>query len=327
MTNDAKLFCLTGVAGYVAPNHLRAIKDTGNHLLAAIDKHDSVGILDSYFPDASFFTEFERFDRFLEKQRLAKNGKAIDYFSICSPNYLHDAHCRLALRVGADAICEKPLVIKPWNLDQLSELEQIYGKRVYTVLQLRYHPEVRRLRQLAESSSRKHDVALTYITRRGKWYDYSWKGDQKRSGGLAMNIGIHFFDFLTWIFGRPTRCTVHLNDKHRGAGVIELERARVRWFLSICENDLPKHVLQQNGYAYRSLNIDEEEIDLSNGFADLHTEVYREVLAGGGFGIEDARPSIELVHQIRASTTETPKESAHPMLFGARPQASVVELG
>ena len=306
MNKQCKYFGMTGVGGFVAPKHLKAIRDTGNQMVVALDKHDSVGVIDSYFPDASFFTEYERFDRYLEKQRLKENGQPISYVSVCSPNYLHDAHCRMALRVGADAICEKPLVVNPWNLDQLSELEQIYGKRIYNVLQLRYHPEVLKLKQQAEFDSTRRDICLTYVTRRGKWYHNSWKGDPKRSGGLAMNIGIHFFDFLTWIYGLPTRNTVHVSQDSRMSGVLELEKARVRWFLSVDQADLPVQVVKQGGYAHRSITIDGNEFDLSNGFTDLHTAVYQDILAGGGYGVEDARASIELVHQIRNTMTTTP---------------------
>ncbi len=310
-----KRFAMTGVGGFVAPKHLKAIKDTGNQLAVSLDKHDSVGIIDSYFPNSSFFTEYERFDRFLEKARIA--GQPIDYVSVCSPNYLHDAHCRMALRVGADAICEKPLVINPWNLDQLVEIEQMYGKKVHTVLQLRHHPEVLKLKQQAEFESDRRDICLTYITRRGQWYHQSWKGDPSRSGGLAMNIGIHFFDFLAWIYGKPTRNLVHINEASRMSGVLELEKARVRWFLSVNESDLPKQVVQNGGYAHRSITIDGSEFDLSGGFADLHTTVYEGILDGAGFGVEDARPAIDMVHQICNTIPCPPKSTAHPFVsFG-----------
>lgn len=311
-----KTFALIGAAGYVAPKHLKAIADTGNRLVVALDPHDSVGILDRFFPEASFFTEVERFDRFLERQRRERDGIPIDYVSICSPNYLHDAHARLAMRVGADAICEKPLVINPWNLDQLTEIADEYQRRVYTVLQLRLHPEVQRLRReaLESTNGNRRDICLTYITRRGKWYHHSWKGDEEKSGGLALNIGIHFFDFLVWVFGGVERSSVHIAQPNRMAGVLELDRARVRWFLSVCEQDLPEDVRAAGGYAYRSLTLDGEELDLSAGFTDLHTEVYRDILSGGGFGINDARPAVELVYQIRTSTTVRPNRLAHPFL-------------
>jgi len=309
-------FALIGAAGFVAPKHLRAIRDTGSSLLAAVDPHDSVGVLDSYFPEASFFTEIERFDRFLDKHRHGPPAGRVQYVTVCSPNYLHDAHVRLALRNHAHAICEKPLVINPWNLEQLAEVEQEYERRVYTVLQLRMHPAVRALKEEldAETNGSRRDVCLTYISRRGTWYHYSWKGSQQKSGGLAMNIGIHFFDLLLWLFGPMERSLVHCAAPSRMAGYLELERARVRWFLSVDEDDLPLPVRHGGGYAHRSLTIDGQQLDLSAGFTDLHTEVYRDVLCGGGFGIRDARPSIELVHNVRFSR-ETPTNGfAHPLL-------------
>lgn len=316
MSNKNK-FALIGLAGFIAPKHLTAIKDTGNELVVAHDKHDSVGIIDSYFPNASFFTEYERFDRFLEKQRHESDGQPIDYLSICTPNYLHDAHCRLALRVGADAICEKPLVINPWNLDQLAELEQIYGKRVYNVLQLRLHESVIKLKDEFKdvSSGEKPEIVLTYITRRGRWYHYSWKGDSTQSGGLPLNIGVHFFDFLSWVFGKMENSELHLAQENRYAGVVELERAKIKWFLSVDETDLPKNVVDSGGYAYRSITCNEEEIELSKGFTDLHTKVYQDILDGRGYGIEDARHAIEIVYKIRNSDVVSPGPSAHPMVL------------
>jgi UDP-N-acetyl-2-amino-2-deoxyglucuronate dehydrogenase len=309
-------FALIGVAGYIAPKHLKAIRDTGNVLVAATDPHDAVGILDSYFPDAGFFTEIERFDRFLERRRRRADGGPIEYVTICSPNYLHDAHVRLALRVGAHAICEKPLVINPWNLEQLQELEAEYQRRVYTVLQLRLHPAVQTLKQAlaAEGNHSRRDICLTYITRRGRWYQHSWKGVEEKSGGLAMNIGIHFFDLLLWLFGRVERNIVHQNSPSRMSGCLELERARVRWFLSVDYNDLPVTVRNEGGFAYRSITIDGQDLDLSAGFTDLHTAVYREILAGGGFGTQDARPSIELVYSVRHSRESPANGLAHPMV-------------
>lgn len=309
-------FALVGVAGFVAPKHLKAIHDTGNNLLAAVDPHDSVGIMDSYFPEASFFTEIERFDRFLEKQRRQPGLSPVDYISICSPNYLHDAHVRLALRVNAHAICEKPLAINPWNLDQLAELEEEYQRRVYTVLQLRLHPTVQELKRSLESETNRsrRNVCLTYVTRRGLWYRHSWKGLEEKSGGLAMNIGIHFFDLLLWLFGSVQRSLVHQYTPSRMSGCLELEWARVRWFLSVDYEDLPASVREQGGHAYRSITVDGEELDLSPGFADLHTEVYRGILGLGGFGIEDARPSIELVHSVRYSREVPTNGFAHPTL-------------
>ncbi len=311
-----KNFALIGAAGFVAPKHLKAIKDTDHQLVAAIDPHDAVGVLDSYFPASRFFTEIERFDRHLEKLRMEGEGQAVEYVSICSPNYLHDAHTRLALRVGAHAICEKPLVINPWNLDQLAAVEQATPGRVYNVLQLRLHPAVQTLKQQwqNESPADKRDIVLTYVTRRGRWYESSWKGSQERSGGVAMNIGIHFFDMLIHLAGPVMQSDVHLRDVDRMAGFMELETARVRWFLSINENDLPDEVRAQGGYAYRSIRSDGEEIDLSAGFTDLHTRVYENILSGGGFGIEDARPGIDAVYNIRhADVTDAPS-FAHPKL-------------
>jgi UDP-N-acetyl-2-amino-2-deoxyglucuronate dehydrogenase len=311
-----KNFALIGVAGFIAPKHLKAIKETGNRLVAAVDKHDAVGIMDNYFPDANFFTEIERFDRYLEKLRRSRDESPVEYVGICTPNYLHDAHCRLALRTGANAICEKPLVINPWNLDQLKELEQEYSKKVYSVLQLRLHPELNRLKKEMESSDKRKDICLTYITRRGKWYHQSWKGNVENSGGVAMNIGVHFFDFLSWIYGKSSRNFLHLNQPSRMSGVLELEKARVRWFLSVDANDLPEEVRTKGGHAWRSITVDGQEIDLSTGFTDLHTEVYRDILNGGGFGIEDSQPAIELVYQIRTSTVVPGNGSAHPFLKG-----------
>lgn len=310
-------FALAGVAGYIAPKHLRAIRDTNSQLVAALDPHDSVGILDSYFPEAKFFTEVERFDRFLEKHRRDQKA-AIDYLSVCSPNYLHDAHVRLALRAGCNAICEKPLVINPWNLDQLQELEQEYETKVYNVLQLRLHPNVLRLQEDLQNSppNTKHEICLSYITRRGRWYHRSWKGDEQKSGGVATNIGIHFFDLLLSLFGSVERCVLNLDSQARIAGTLDMERARVRWFLSVDANDLPQHVKAEGGHAYRSITVDGESLDLSAGFKELHTEVYRDILDGGGYGIADARPSIELVYQLRQMKETTPSPLSHPFLIG-----------
>ena len=309
-----KNFAITGVAGYIAPRHLKAIVDTGNRLVAAIDPHDAVGILDRHSFDVRFFTEFERFDRHLEKLRRGAADQRVDFVSICSPNYLHDAHIRLALRVGADAICEKPLVINPWNLDALEELERETGRRVNTVLQLRLHPSLIALKQKLAAKSARHDVSLTYVTSRGHWYDVSWKGSPERSGGVATNIGIHFFDLLMWLFGPVLECDVHRSDPTKMAGHLELERATVRWFLSTDRHDLPFVAQPGSRTTFRSIAVDGEEVEFTEGFADLHTRVYDETLAGRGFGIADARPSIELAYRIRHAPVTAPRIAPHPML-------------
>jgi UDP-N-acetyl-2-amino-2-deoxyglucuronate dehydrogenase len=308
-------FALIGVAGFVAPRHLDAIQRTGNTLLAAVDPNDSVGILDRYFPQTRFFPEIERFDRFLEKMRRRSAEERIHYLTVCSPNYLHDAHVRLGLRVHAHVICEKPLVISPWNLDQLGELEREYGSRVFTVLQLRLHPALIEFRRhLAETGGRRVRVELTYVTRRGPWYLASWKGSPEKSGGLAMNIGIHFFDLLVWLFGGVRKNEVHLATPLKLAGALELEHADVSWFLSIDVRDLASGSVERGQAAYRSITVDGREIDFSEGFRDLHLNVYEDILRGGGFGIEDARTSIELVHRIRTSPIVRPGLEPHPML-------------
>ncbi len=305
-------FALTGVAGYVAPRHLQAIKDVGGHLVAAVDPHDSVGVLDRFWPDAAFFTEFERFDRHIDKLRRGPGDGRVNYVSICAPNHLHDAHIRFALRVGADAICEKPLVLNPWNLDALQELERESGRHVYTVLQLRLHPAILAFREkLAASPTARHEVVLTYCAPRGRWYRYSWKGIDEKSGGVATNIGIHFYDLVLWLFGSVQESRVHLRDARRFGGVLELERARVRWFLSIDRADLPPGATS----AHRSMSVDGHEVEFADGFADLHTRVYAETLAGRGFRIADARPSIELVHQIRTAPTVAVADDAHPRVL------------
>lgn len=312
-----KNFALTGLAGYIAPRHLESIKKTGNRLVAAVDPNDSVGIIDSFFPEASFFTEVERFDRHLEKIRRENSGEAIDYLSICSPNNLHDAHIRLALRVGADAICEKPLVMNPWNLDVLQELEEEYGQRVWTILQLRLHPSMIEIKQRIENSTSKErkKVRLTYITSRGLWYHYSWKGDIDRSGGIGTNIGIHFFDMLMWFFGSVNHSELHIREKNRMGGFLELENADVEWYLSLESSDLPPEA--EGKRTFRSITIDDEEIEFSGGFTDLHTRVYEEVLQGNGFGIDDARPSIELVHKLRNMPLNvSPDGDVHPFVEG-----------
>ncbi|CAM1352071.1 Gfo/Idh/MocA family protein [Tenacibaculum ascidiaceicola] len=297
-----KNFALIGAAGYIAPRHLKAIKDTNNVLIAALDKNDSVGIMDSYFPKADFFVEFERFDRHIEKLKRQQNIQ-LDYVSICTPNYLHDSHIRMALRRGADAICEKPLVLNPWNVDALEAIEKESGNQIHTILQLRLHPSIIALKNKIdkENKKEKYEVDLTYITSRGNWYDISWKGDESKSGGIATNIGVHFFDMLSWIFGRVQENIVHLREKHKASGYLEFENARVRWFLSIDEATLPKQIKEKGQRTYRSITVNGEEIEFSSGFTDLHTISYQEILKGNGFGLREARQSIEIVHDIRNS--------------------------
>lgn len=309
-------FAITGVAGYVAPRHLAAIKATGNRLVAAADPHDAVGVLDRHSFDVRYFREFERFDRHLEKLRRGPEEGRVHYMSVCSPNYLHDAHVRLALRIGAHAICEKPLVINPWNLDALAEIEAETGGKVSTVLQLRVHPQLVALRESlrAAPAGRRHDVELTYVTARGPWYDVSWKGTEERSGGVVMNIGIHLVDLLLWLFGSAEECSVHVREPHRAAGALELERARVRWFFSTEASDLPFPAEPGVRTTHRSITVDGREIEFSEGFADLHTRIYEEVLAGRGFGIADARPSIELASRIRRAEITRDDGRGHPML-------------
>lgn len=294
-----KNFALIGAAGYIAPRHLKAIKDTNNELIAALDKFDSVGIMDSYFPNADFFVEFERFDRHIEK--LKRQGTHLDFVSICTPNYLHDAHIRMALRRGADAICEKPLVLNPWNIDALADIEKESGKNIYTILQLRLHPSIIELKRKVDEAEndQKFDIDLTYITSRGGWYHISWKGDESKSGGVATNIGVHFYDMLSWIFGEVKENQVHLREKSKASGYLEFEKARVRWFLSIDEQDLPTKIKANGQRTYRSITIDNEEIEFSGGFTELHTESYKKILSGDGFGLQDAKASIEIVHSIR----------------------------
>jgi len=294
-----KNFALIGAGGYIAPRHMKAIKDTGNNLIAALDKHDSVGILDSYFPNADFFTEFERFDRHLEKQK--RLGKKIDYVSVCSPNYLHDAHIRFGLRIGADVICEKPLVLNPWNVDALMEMEKESNNRVFTILQLRLHPAIIALRDKIQSSGgkNKHDIDLRYITSRGNWYHISWKGDLQKSGGIATNIGVHFFDMLIWIFGDVVENHVDQHTADTASGKLILEKATVNWFLSIDPSSLPEEAAIAGKRTFRSLTIDGEQFEFSDGFTELHTRSYDEILAGRGFPLSATKKSIELVHSIR----------------------------
>ncbi|RZS96695.1 Gfo/Idh/MocA family protein [Cecembia calidifontis] len=311
-----KNFALIGAAGYIAPRHMRAIKDTGNTLLAAYDKFDSVGVMDSHFPDADFFVEFERFDRHVEK--LKRQNHKIDYVSICSPNYLHDAHIRFGLRVGADVICEKPLVLNPWNIDALKEVEKEHGKKVYNILQLRLHPSIIALKKKIEEGPKDkvYDIDLAYITSRGHWYYTSWKGDVTKSGGIATNIGVHFYDMLTWIFGSVKKNVVHIHTHDRAAGYFELEKARVRWFLSINADTLPENVKAKGGRTYRSLTIEGEEIEFSDGFTELHTHSYQHILDGHGFGLEEARNSIQIVHDIRHMDPIGLNGDYHPLAAG-----------
>ena len=294
-----KRFALIGAAGYIAPRHLKAIKETGNALVATLDKHDNVGILDSYFPGSDFFTEFERFDRHLDK--LRRQGQGVDYVSICSPNYLHDSHIRFALRQQAHAICEKPLVLNPWNVDALTEIEKETGKRIYTILQLRLHPAIIELRNkvLNGPANKIYDVDLNYITSRGNWYHVSWKGDNSKSGGVATNIGIHFFDMLLWIFGSVKKVSINELTENTASGELELERARVKWFLSIDADRLPEAAKAAGRRTHRSLTMEGTEIEFSDGFTDLHTASYRDILSGKGFGLAEAKPSIQLIHEIR----------------------------
>jgi len=311
-----KNFALVGASGYVAPRHMKAIKATNNELVAALDPNDSVGVIDSYFPDADFFTEFERFDRHIDKLHRGTSGRRVDYVSICSPNYLHDSHMRFALRSGADAICEKPIVLNPWNIDGLSELEKDTGQRVNTILQLRVHPSIIALRDKVqrEKQNTKHDVDLTYITSRGHWYLQSWKGEEKKSGGIATNIGVHFYDMLHFVFGALQQNVVHFYSSTKAAGFLEYERARVRWFLSIDVEDVPASVRAEGKRTYRSITCDHEEIEFSTGFADLHTRSYEEILAGRGFGLEENRVAIESVADIRSSEPKGLTGDYHPFL-------------
>lgn len=309
-----KKFALIGGGGYIAPRHMIAIKETKNTLAAMLDPSDSVGIIDSHFPEAEFFTEFERFDRYLDKQRRSGNG--IDYVSICSPNYLHDSHIRFGLRSGADVICEKPLVLNPWNIDGLLDIEKDTGHKLNTILQLRLHPAIIALREQVQGqpAGRKHEVDLTYITSRGHWYLQSWKGDVKKSGGIATNIGVHFFDMLHFIFGDLQQNIVHLSEPTKAAGYLEYANARVRWFLSIDINDVPEAVRSQGQRTYRSITVDGNEIEFSGGFTDLHTRSYQEVLAGRGFGLEDNRVAIETVSAIRNAPVAALQGDYHPFL-------------
>ncbi len=310
-----KNFALIGAAGYVAPRHMKAVKDTGNDLVAALDVADSVGIIDSYFPEAHFFTEFERFDRHVDKLRRSNSDRRVDYVSICSPNYLHDAHMRFALRSGADAICEKPLVLNPWNIDGLVEIERDTGHRIHTILQLRLHPAIIALReQVQGQKDRKFDVDLAYVTSRGRWYLQSWKGDIGKSGGIATNIGVHFFDMLHFLFGDLQENIVHVSSDRKAGGYLEYERARVRWFLSIDVNDVPAAQRENGQRTFRSITVDGEEIEFSGGFTDLHTRSYEEILAGRGFGLDENRAAIDAVSFIRKAAVTPERGERHPLV-------------
>jgi UDP-N-acetyl-2-amino-2-deoxyglucuronate dehydrogenase len=314
MSGSAKNFAVIGVAGYIAVRHVRAIRETNHALVAALDRFDSVGFIDIYFPEADFFTEFERFDRHIAL--LNRQGTKVHYVSICSPNYLHDSHIRFALRNGADAICEKPLVLNPWNIDALKDYESETGHKVWNILQLRLHPSILELRQkvLNGPADKVYDVDLSYITSRGNWYHYSWKGEVEKSGGIATNIGVHFFDMLSWIFGDVKKNTVHLLKRDKAAGFLELERARVRWFLSIDYNDIPKGIKKNGQRTYRSITMDGQEIEFSGGFTDLHTISYEKILEGKGFGLDTARNSIQTVYTIRNASPLGMKGDYHPLL-------------
>ncbi len=315
-------FALIGAAGYIAPRHMKAIRDTGNHLVAALDPYDGVGIIDSYFPSADFFIEPERFDRHLDKlRRIASSRKRlddmkVDYVSICSPNYMHDSHIRLALRNGAHAICEKPIVLNPWNVDALKIIEKETGKNVYTVLQLRLHPAIKALKAEVENGpgNKIYDLDLTYITSRGKWYYMAWKGDISKSGGIGTNIGVHFFDMLSWIFGEVKKNTVHVLEANKAAGFLQLEKARVRWVLSLDYEDIPEKIKKAGKRTYRTLSMDGREIEFSDGFTDLHTATYQEILAGKGFRLSDAKHSVNIVYHIRNAKPIGLKGDYHPIL-------------
>jgi UDP-N-acetyl-2-amino-2-deoxyglucuronate dehydrogenase len=314
MDSIQKNFGLIGVGGYIAVRHLKAIKDTGNNLLASLDKSDSVGLIDSYFPQSDFFVEFERFDRHFDK--LKRNGTKIDYVSICSPNYLHDSHIRFALRHRADAICEKPIVLNPWNIDALQEIEKETGQKIFSVLQLRLHPKIAELREKIRNGPKEkvYDVDLTYVTSRGNWYNISWKGDIQKSGGIATNIGIHFFDMLGWIFGEVKNNVVNLSEPNKAGGYLELKNARVRWFLSLDYNDIPREVREKKQRTFRSITIEGEEVEFSEGFTDLHTATYRDIIDGHGFGLDDARQSVVTAYTIRNAKPIGLQGNYHPFL-------------
>lgn len=309
-----KNFALIGAAGFIAPRHMKAIKDTGNNLVAALDKFDSVGIIDSHFPNAHFFTEFERFDRHIDK--LRRNGNKIDFVSVCSPNYLHDSHIRFGLRHQADVVCEKPLVLNPWNVEALNEIEQETGKKVYNIFQLRLHPAIIALRERVKNdpADKMYDIDLTYLTSRGNWYFTSWKGELAKSGGIATNIGVHFYDMLSWVFGAVKQNIVHKHEQDYAAGYLEFEKARVRWFLSVNYDYIPDEVKATGKRTYRSMLMDGEEIEFSDGFTELHTRSYEEILRGNGYGLMEALNSIQIVHNIRVSQPQGLIGNYHPFL-------------
>jgi UDP-N-acetyl-2-amino-2-deoxyglucuronate dehydrogenase len=308
-----KRFALIGAAGYIAERHMKAIKETGNELVCASDRFDVMGKMDSYFPDAEFFIEHENLDKYMDDLRM--KGTPIEYVSICTPNYMHPSHIRFALRNGADAICEKPMVIYPEDIHIIKDIEAETGKKVFTILQLRYHPEIIALKKKIDASFNSgYDINLSYITTRGKWYLKSWKGDPQKSGGIATNIGIHLFDMLTWIFGNVKENVVHVYNQNKAAGFLQLEKARVRWFLSLDYSDLPKHALEKNSRTFRSINVDGEEVEFSGGFNDLHTVTYQNILNGIGFGIDDVRESIELTDNVRNAIPVGIKGEYHPFL-------------
>ena len=308
-----KKFAIIGVGGYIAPRHLKAIKDTGNTLVSAYDKSDSVGIMDSYFPESAFFTEQELFDR--HNTKMINNGNRIDYISVCTPNYLHDSHIRYGLRLGATVICEKPVVLNPWNIDSLENVERREGQKAYTILQLRLHEAVVALKKKIEKGPQDkiYDIDLTYITPRGNWYYASWKGDVRKSGGIATNIGVHFYDMLSWIFGEVQNSVVHISTHDRVAGFLQLKNANVRYFLSINGDTLPKHVVENGGKTYRSILIDGEEFEFSTGFTELHTLSYQKILNGEGFGIGESRNAINTVYQIRNAKPVGLMGDYHPL--------------
>lgn len=318
LMEDAKNFVLLGSAGYIAPRHFKAIKETGNNLLASVDRFDSVGIIDSYFPNAAFFVEFERFDRHIDK--LKRKGISIDYFTVCTPNYLHDAHIRFGLKHGADVICEKPIVLNPWNVEALQEIEKETGHKVYTILQLRLHPTIVELKKKIENGPKDkiYDVDLTYITSRGKWYYASWKGEESKSGGIATNIGVHFFDMLAWVFGKVKKITLNISSHDRAAGLLELEKARVRWFLSINGETLPSTVKNSGQMTFRSIKINGEDLEFSSGFTDLHTQSYEGIIRKEGFSLAEAKVSIEVVHQIRMQKAIGLSGDFHPFASGEK---------